>query len=143
MNKPFLALLLVSILKLGCWSQTAEPVLEPQISGCRSADNRAPTEADNSQHVRVGDKNLVGGHLIHKVQLKYPKAARKAHIEGTVVLCAEIGKDGKISALRPLSGPSELIDSAVNAVQKWVYTPFVLNGEPIKVTTDIRVTFKL
>ena len=136
MNKPLSALLLVSFLPVGCWSQTAEPVHEPQISGCSSAGG-------NSQQARVGDKDLVGGHLKHKVQPKYPKAARKAHIEGTVVLCAEIGKDGKISGLRPLSGPSELIDSAIKAVQKWEYTPFVLNGEPVNIETDIRVAFKL
>jgi TonB family protein len=134
MNKPACALLLAAILAIDCWSQISEPVHEPQISGCGSAD---------SQHVRVGDKNLVGGHLIHKVQPKYPKAARKAHVEGTVVLCVEIQKDGKIGDLRPLSGPSELIDSAMKAVQKWVYTPFLLNGEPTIVETDIRVAFQL
>ena len=136
MNKPLCALLLLCFLRIGCWSQTAEPAREPQTSGCSSA-------AGSSQHVHVGDKSLLGGHLIHKVPPKYPKAARKAHIEGTVVLCAEIGKDGKISGLRPLSGPSELIDSAIHAVQKWEYTPFVLNGEPVNIETDIRVTFKL
>jgi periplasmic protein TonB len=134
MNKRAYALLLAAILAIDCWSQTSEPAHEPQISGCGSAD---------SQQVRVGDKNLVGGHLIHKVQPKYPKAARKAHVEGTVVLCAEIQKDGKIGDLRPLSGPSELIDSAMKAVQKWVYTPFLLNGEPTIVETDIRLAFQL
>lgn len=134
MNKPSYALLLPAILAVGCWAQTAEQSHEPEIS-------RSGSEARHQ--VRVGDKNLVGGHLIHKVEPKYPKAARKAHIEGTVVLKAEIRTDGKIGELRPLSGPSELIDSAMEAVQKWVYTPFLLNGEAVIVETEIRVGFKL
>jgi hypothetical protein len=28
-------------------------------------------------------------------------------------------------------------------VDKWVYTPYLLNGEPVVVETDIRVTVKL
>jgi hypothetical protein len=40
-------------------------------------------------------------------------------------------------------GPTELTESAMDAVHKWVYTPYLLNGEPVVVETDIRVTVKL
>jgi hypothetical protein len=60
-----------------------------------------------------------------------------------VVLCAEIRKDGKIANLRALSGPKELIDPSIKAVQQWVYKPYLLDGEPVEVETDIRVNFRL
>lgn len=83
------------------------------------------------------------GRLIHKVQPKYPKAAKKAHIEGTVILRAVIEKDGTIGYLEAVSGPTELIPSAKEAVRKWRHSPSLLGNEPISVNTDIRVNFSL
>jgi protein TonB len=91
--------------------------------------------------VRV--KTVTPGLLIHKVQPKYPKTARKAHIEGTILLCAVIGKDGTISNLRAVSGPETLIPSAVKAVEQWRYRPYLLDGEAVEVHTEIRVNFQL
>jgi protein TonB len=115
--------------------RTPEAAHTPQ-SGCW-------TSPEHDKHVRVVEQSVTAGRLIHKVQPKYPKSARKAHIEGTVVLCAEIGKDGKIANLRALSGPQELIDPSIKAVRQWVYKPYLLDGEPVEVETDIRVNFKL
>ena len=113
----------------------AEDAPEPP-SGCW-------TSPEGDRHVRIVDQTVTAGRLIHKVQPKYPKAARKAHIEGTVVLCAEIRKDGKIANLHAVSGPRELIAPSIKAVQQWVYKPYLLDGEPVDVETDIRVNFRL
>src|ERR1700688_685121 len=71
------------------------------------------------------------GKLIYRVQPEYPAAARKAHIQGTVVLCAKIGKDGTLRNLRAASGPEELIPSAMGAVAQWRYKSYRLNKEPV------------
>lgn len=84
-----------------------------------------------------------GGLLIHKVNPNYPAALRKAHIEGTVVLCATIGKDGKPHNVRALSGPQELIPYATEAVEQWRYEPYRVNKEPVDVDSQIRMDFKL
>jgi len=52
---------------------------------------------------------------IHEVQPKYPSAAKKSHIEGMVVLCVTIGKDGDVRSVSATSGPKELIPAAVQA----------------------------
>jgi bla regulator protein blaR1 len=98
---------------------------------------------ESDKDVRVVEQSVTAGRLIHKVQPKYPKAARKAHVEGTVVLCAEIRKDGKVANLRALSGPKELIDPSIKAVQQWISRPYLIDGEPVDVETDIRVNFRL
>ena len=83
------------------------------------------------------------GKLIHRVQPEYPAAARKAHIQGTVVLCAKIGKDGTLRNLRAASGPEELMPSAMAAVAQWRYKPYRLNKEPVEVDSEIHVGFAL
>ena len=83
------------------------------------------------------------GSLIYQPQPVYPPIARTAGIEGHVVLAALIGKDGAIENLRVLAGHPLLVNSAVDAVGKWRYHPYILNGEPVEVETQITVNFFL
>ncbi len=71
----------------------------------------------------------------------YPPIARAAHVSGAVVLHAIISKTGQISNLTVVSGPEMLRASAVDAVQNWRYKPYLLNGEPTEVDTQITVNF--
>jgi TonB family protein len=84
-----------------------------------------------------------GGNLIRRVNPKYPPAALAAHIQGTVVLCATIDKEGKVRNVRVLSGPEELVPSAIEAVGQWRYQPYRKNKEPVEVDSEIHVDFKL
>lgn len=83
------------------------------------------------------------GKLVHRVNPGYPPAARQARIQGTVVLCATIGKDGTLRNLRAASGPEALIPSAMEAVAQWRYKPYRLNKEPVDVDSEIHVGFSL
>jgi protein TonB len=83
------------------------------------------------------------GNLLSNVQPQYPPLARQAHIQGTVVLVAVIGKDGLVHNLQVKSGPPLLAQAAVSAVKQWRYRPYSLNGEPVEVETQINVNFTL
>lgn len=74
---------------------------------------------------------------------KYPQDAKKAHIEGTVVLEATISVSGKVEDLCVVQGPAMLQQATVDAVKKWKYKPIVRNGRPVKVRTQINVVFNL
>jgi protein TonB len=74
---------------------------------------------------------------------EYPHVAKVAHVEGTVVLEAVIGKDGAVKDLRAVSGPPMLANAAIAAVKQWRYKPYYLNGQPTEVDTTIKVNFKL
>jgi periplasmic protein TonB len=87
--------------------------------------------------------NMLEGSLIRRVQPIYPYTAKVAHVQGAVVLAAVIGKTGAIENLRVLSGHPLLAGSAVDAVKQWRYRPYVLNGDPIEVDTQITVNFIL
>lgn len=81
--------------------------------------------------------------LITKVQPVYPPEAKMARIQGHVILEAVVGPSGHVENLKVVSGPSELQQSAIDAVRQWVYKPFLLNGNPIEVKTTITVMYTL
>jgi TonB family protein len=81
--------------------------------------------------------------VISKVSPVYPPEAKKARIQGTVVLNVVIGKSGDVENLKVESGPQELQQSALDAVRQWKYKPFLLNGDPIEVESTIKVFYTL
>ena len=83
------------------------------------------------------------GLLIKKVPPSYPASALRMRIEGKVELLATISKDGEISHIKVLSGDSQLTKAATDAVSKWKYKPYLLNGEPVEIQTQVTVNFKL
>lgn len=86
---------------------------------------------------------MMEGLLVHRVQPEYPPLARAARIQGAVVLQAVIAKDGTVEKLRLLSGHPMLAQAAIDAVRQWRYRPYLLNGEPVEVDTQITVNFVL
>ena len=87
--------------------------------------------------------HVMAARIVSQVQPKYPEAAKKAKIQGAVVLSVTIGKDGTVENLKVVSGPKELRRSALDAVRRWTYKPFLVNGNPVEVETTIRVVYTL
>lgn len=100
-----------------------------------------PRPAPPSRPVPVSQMQL--GDLVRKVIPPYPQIARIAGVQRTVVLHAQIGKDGRVESVQTISGPPMLIAAAVSAVKQWQYRPYILNGEPVVVETSITVHFTL
>jgi len=94
------------------------------------------------QRVRVSS-GVQSGLLVRKVQPTYPPLARQARIQGTVVLQAQISKNGDIENLQLISGHPMLAPAAIEAVKQWKYKPYLLNGEPVEVETTVQVNFSL
>jgi protein TonB len=88
-------------------------------------------------------QGVTQGLLIRKVQPVYPALARQARIQGTVLLQAQISKTGDIENLQALSGHPMLVPAAIDAVKQWKYKPYILNGEPVEVDTQVTVNFTL
>jgi len=74
----------------------------------------------------------------------YPDAAKRAQIQGVVVLEAVVGPDGNVENLTTLRGlPLGLTEAAIQAVRRWRYEPATLRGEPVPVKYIIPVRFTL
>ncbi|MFY9907919.1 MAG: energy transducer TonB [Terriglobales bacterium] len=87
--------------------------------------------------------HLAEANLLHKVQPIYPPIARQARVQGAVELRAIISKNGNIENLVVVRGHPMLSAAAIEAVRQWRYRPYLLNGEPIEVETEITVNFLL
>jgi len=112
------------------------------IGGIISSTPVAVPKVATPQRVRVS-LGVSQGLLIKKVQPAYPPLARQARIQGTVLLQAEISKEGAIENLRLISGHPMLAPAAIEAVKQWRYKPYMLNGEPVAVETQVQVNFTL
>jgi protein TonB len=104
------------------------PVAAPKMA--------APTRVRVSSGVSTGL-------LVRKVPPVYPPLARQARIQGVVILQAQISKDGTIQNLQLISGHPMLAPAAIEAVKQWKYKPYLLNGEPVEVDTQVQVNFTL
>jgi periplasmic protein TonB len=82
-----------------------------------------------------------GGVLVHKVQPVYPAEARRLHMAGSVVIDAVVNVEGQVDDLKLVSGDPLLSRAAMDAVRKWRYNPYLLNGKPIPRQTRITITF--
>lgn len=81
--------------------------------------------------------------LHRKVEPEYSEEARQAQLEGTVLLKAMVGADGKASDLQVLRGLGLGLDEkAVAAVSAWQFDPATKHGEAVDSTVQIEVNFR-
>ncbi len=82
--------------------------------------------------------------LLWKAEPEYSEEARKAKVQGSVMIRAEIDARGQIQ--NPAVSQSlglGLDERAVEAVRKWRFRPGTRNGKPVTTSTLIQVTFRL
>jgi TonB family protein len=108
----------------------------------------APSEGGNSSASKAPRQLTVpaavmAGNILTKAVPVYPPAAKKAKIQGTVVLSAVIGKDGNVKSIQVVSGPNELQQASIDAVRQWTYKPYLLNGDPVEVKTTVNIIYSL
>ena len=88
--------------------------------------------------------SVIAGRKLKGPAPVYPAFAERAKIQGVVLLDAEITSAGTITLLEPIyAADPTLLDAAVSAVKHWVYEPYLVNGKPTMVSTQIRVNFIL
>lgn len=78
--------------------------------------------------------------LIHKVDPDAcPHVPCAARITATVVIGFSIDKNGNVLYPKVISGPAMLRKPVLDAVRKYKYKPYLLNGKPIEVETTVSV----
>jgi periplasmic protein TonB len=80
---------------------------------------------------------------ISKPAPAYPDIAREAGVDGTVLVQALVGKDGKVKDTRVVKSIPMLDASAVAAVKQWVFKPALSNNKPVAVWVAVPVKFTL
>ena len=94
------------------------------------------------KRVRVSS-GVIAGMLIKRVSPEYPEKARKKRIQGTVFLSEVINKNGDVADLSVISGDPMLAKAALVAAKQWKYRPYLLQGQPVEVESQIQMNFTL
>lgn len=94
------------------------------------------------KRIRIS-QGVTQGMAISKIEPAYPKIALLARVTGVVLVKAIISREGTITELHVISGHPLLVPAAIEAVKQWRYRPYLLNGEPVEVETNITVTFQI
>jgi hypothetical protein len=112
-----------------------ERVLE--VSGMTMHIRRA-VRVPSDRWIWHSKKQLVLGELSTRVD---PQVTRGGPGYGSVTIQAIIDKDGNVSDLKPLHGPSSLLPSVTRAVREWHYQESYLDGKPVETRAEIEVDF--
>jgi len=94
------------------------------------------------KHIRVSS-GVANSLKIHDANPHYPREAQERGIQGDVLLQATIDAKGNLTNLKAVQGDPILVKAAMDAVKKWRYKPYILNGEPVDVETMIKIQFHL
>jgi periplasmic protein TonB len=98
---------------------------------------------DDGTPLRVGG-SVTRPTKISGDQPKYTELARKAHLEGVVLVEVIIDEQGKVvneRILEPL--PMGLDKAALDTVATWRFSPATFQGRPVKVFYTLEVHFHL
>jgi TonB family protein len=78
--------------------------------------------------------------LVTFVQPDYPPLAKAARIQGIVHASIVIDETGSVKNLTLISGHPMLAPAALEAIRKWKYKPFQVDGKTTSVQTEVQVS---
>lgn len=81
--------------------------------------------------------------IIGELRVEYPDFAKRAKVQGTVMLEVEVYKDGTMGNVKVLKSITGLDQAAIDAVRKVKFQPGKSSGQPVNTIVTIPVTFKL
>jgi protein TonB len=101
------------------------------------------TQKTQTTKVKVDAKELK---IVYKEPPTYPVQAKISGdtLNGTVHLDVVVGKTGDVENIRVKQSLRDDYDqAAIDAVRKWRWEPYRVNGAPIEVLTTINITYSL
>src|SRR6266436_3929618 len=114
-----------------------EPHSDPKASVTPSAEEHLDKPA-----LRIGGRVIRAEPILNQPPV-YPEIARRARVEGSVVLNAVVSVQGVLKEIQIVSGHPLLVQAAVDCVRNWRYRPGTLNEQIIEMPITIRVDFAL
>ncbi len=121
------------------------------IAGCAAlafAQNSAapssgasPTQAQPARPTVRVSNGVMLGLVEHKTMPAYPDEAMKKGIQGDVIFKIEVDETGKITASEPVGGDPILIAASKDALRTFRFRPYLLNGTPTRVKSQLGFHF--
>jgi TonB family protein len=126
------------------------PVTKPEDEALRRMHEEFERQmADVKKDLAEAEAEPIGGNVKPPVALQspapqYTETARRARVQGVVILEATVSREGKVVSTRVLKGlPMGLDEAAREAVAQWRFEPATKDGEPVAVIMTLTVNFRL
>ncbi len=111
-------------------------------AGASSEAPQNQAQPARPQAIRVSTGVMLG--LVeHKTMPVYPYEAMKKGIQGDVIFKIEVDETGKITASEPVGGDPMLIAASKNALRTFRFRPYMLNGTPTRVESQLGFHFSV
>ena len=82
--------------------------------------------------------------IIKKVNPIYPEEAKKSLVQGVVVLEITTDEEGNVAKVAVMRSDSSLLNqAAIDAVKQWKYEPMMSKGNPVRLSFNVTLTFRL
>lgn len=117
------------------------------LAGCttvgfaqNSADTQSPVQPPRLRMIGVPGEVMLGM-VARKTMPQYPAEAITKGIQGDVIFKIEVDETGKIVLSVPVEGDPLLVAASVDALRGFHFRPYLLNGTPIKVESQLGFHF--
>ena len=126
----------------GFASDTRRPMTDHASLQAEHGPPDGISQAEEAGAVRVAPSVMESNLIISRVPA-YPESAKAEGVQGSVVMQVIISTDGLVKHVSVIRGDPRLRSAATDAVYKWRYRPYLLNGRPVDVATTVTVDFDL
>ncbi|HEX5412491.1 MAG TPA: TonB family protein [Terriglobia bacterium] len=104
----------------------------------------AQTEANSqSRQVERLDSEAAAKLLIHVRRPTYPAIAKVNFVQGDVKLQITVTPEGRVSEAHVIEGQPILAMAALEAVDEWLYRPYISKGAAVPFSTEVVIQFNL
>lgn len=122
--------------------------LDPPPIGVRSSGPAQPTAPSTGPGTgmaapTVRDFTMTGLAVLHRVEPLYPDIARRARVQGAVVLLMTVDDQGLPTEVKVLEGPLVLQEVAMRAARQWRFEPARMEGRPVPASFRLTLNFSL
>ncbi len=136
MFKVRTAATLLMIASVPLWSQSAPPSTAASSSGPAQQTDTPSVPAP----VPVSEKDM--RHFAKK-KVQPVSGQYTTHLPGTVVLRVTVDKSGVPKNIVLVSGNPLLSGPSIEAAKQWRYKPYLVNGNPVEVETQITFEYPI
>ena len=99
-------------------------------------------EKPSEKILRVTESELRGA-ASQKIEPEYPAVARQIRLTGDVDLEVSIDNAGSVDKVTVLRGNTLLVGSSMQAIKRWKFTPFRVDGQAARAIGQIRFNFQM
>jgi TonB family protein len=114
----------------------APPVGVKQAGGAEPGDPELPKFGE---YVYVEEL----AEAVTRVPPDYPEEARRAHVDGVVLIHALVDREGRVRDARVVKSIPMLDEAAEKAVRQYVFKPALVNQKPVAAWVAVPVRFSL